>query len=90
MHPVAQGLGHGLITARTVNRRPVRPDTLYNASGTFILIDRVLDQLAPRGVVDGHNEHPGRSSFDVQILESNVRKSKGRIPPLKTREARRQ
>jgi hypothetical protein len=75
MRPIVQRLWHRLTTTRTVDCSSVRPDAFNDATGTFSLVGRVVDQLVPRGVVDGFGEHPGCQPFDVQVLERDMRKA---------------
>jgi hypothetical protein len=46
----------------------------------------VLDNLVPRGVVDGLGEHPARQRGDVQVLEGEVREAVHQRPRQLVRE----
>lgn len=54
---------------------PARIDQHDHGTGACSLVLNELDELRPRGVVDGFSEHSARQPRDVQVLHSDVRES---------------
>jgi len=44
-------------------------------TGAFSLVSDMLEELGPRGVVDGLGEHPAGQADDIELLHRDVREA---------------
>ena len=70
MHPFREALGLDCAAIRTCLAGAARIDQHDRPTGTFSLEGRELDELGPRGVVDGTGQHPTlRTSQDANVSD---------------------